>query len=86
MRLRIEAKAGSRTPGISKNNEVVIVRVAERAVDGRANEAIRRAVAAWLDLAPSAVTIERGESSSHKSLEITGIDADALNHAVSALP
>lgn len=86
LRLHVRAKAGARRPGLSRSDNVVIVRVAERAVDGSANEAIRRAIAAWLDVPPSAVLLERGASSPHKSFEISGPDEAELAAAVSALP
>jgi uncharacterized protein len=84
--LRIRAKAGARKAGISRLGDTVVLRVSARAVDGAANEAVRRAVAAWLDVAVSAVTIERGVSSPYKTLALAGVDPDVLAAAVSALP
>jgi uncharacterized protein YggU (UPF0235/DUF167 family) len=84
--LRIRVKAGARKAGVSRIGDTVVFRVAARAVDGAANEAVRRAVAAWLDVTISAVAIERGRSSPYKTLALAGVDPDVLAAAVSALP
>jgi uncharacterized protein (TIGR00251 family) len=51
------------------------VRVAAPPVEGRANEALRRAVAKALGVAPSRVQLVRGERSREKTLSVEGIDA-----------
>jgi uncharacterized protein len=84
-KLHVRVKAGSRKPGLTRNGDTVIVRVSARAIEGAANEAVRRAIAAWLGLGVSAVTIERGMSSQHKTLSLEGVDPEMLAAAVSAL-
>ena len=52
------------------------VRVTAPPVDGRANEALLRAVAKELGLAPSRVELVRGARSRTKTLRIRGADLD----------
>ena len=52
------------------------VRVAAPPVDGRANDALRKAVAKALGVAPSRVTLVRGERSREKTLSVEGIGPD----------
>jgi len=47
-----------------------VVRVRERAIEGAANEACARALAAAFSVAPSAVTLVRGARARHKTFEI----------------
>jgi len=47
-----------------------VVRVRERAIEGRANEAARKALAAALGVAPSALTLVRGATSKVKTFEV----------------
>ncbi len=49
------------------------IRLAERARDGRANEALRRLLAARLKVPKGAVKIVRGEHSRAKRVEISGV-------------
>ena len=51
------------------------VRVTAPPADGRANDALCRAVAKALGLAPSRVTLVRGHRSRTKTLRLQGIDA-----------
>ncbi|MDB5095326.1 MAG: hypothetical protein JWO85_3427 [Candidatus Eremiobacteraeota bacterium] len=84
-RLEVVAKPGARASGISRRGTDVIVAVRERAIDGRANEAVVRAVAAWLDLAPSRVTLLRGASARRKLLACEGIDEACLAQRIGNL-
>ena len=63
----------------------MVVAVRERAVDGAANAAIVRAVAAWLGVAKSNVVLERGASARLKRLRIDGVSAAQLAGAIAAL-
>jgi uncharacterized protein len=69
--------AGERAGGL-------LCRVTAPPVDGRANVAVRRLVAKRLGIAPSRVTIVRGESARDKLLEVKGIDADELCRSLAA--
>ena len=62
--------------------ENLIVRVTAPPVDGRANKALRRLIAKRAGVAPSKVTIVRGEHSRDKVLRIEGIGPKALRGAV----
>jgi uncharacterized protein len=84
-RLEVVAKPGARAAGISRRGADVVVAVRERAIDGRANEAVTRAVAAWLDLAPSRVTLLQGATARRKLLACEGIDAAGVAQRIGAL-
>ena len=60
------------------------VRVAAPPVEGRANEALRKAVAKALGVAPSRVTLVRGERSREKTLSVEGIDAAGVRARLAA--
>jgi uncharacterized protein len=53
---------------------VVIMRVTAPAMEGRANEAVRRLVAKRLGVSRSSVRIVRGHRSRDKVVEIEGLD------------
>jgi hypothetical protein len=55
--------------------DTVLLRVRLRAppVQGQANEALRRYIAARLGLPPSAVRLASGASSRHKRLRVSGL-------------
>lgn len=59
-------KPGSKRPGISKENGELVIRVRERAIEGAANEACARALAAELVVARSAVELVRGARARRK--------------------
>ena len=62
----------------------LIVAVRERAIDGRANAAIERAVAVWLGIRVSSVSIVAGGTGRRKLLEIAGLDAQTLARRLAA--
>ena len=55
-----------------------VARVTAPPVDGRANEALRRLVADRAGVAPSRVSITRGERSRDKVVRVEGLDDAAL--------
>ncbi|HET9852460.1 MAG TPA: DUF167 family protein [Candidatus Limnocylindrales bacterium] len=57
---------------------VLRARVAARPVDGAANEALRRLLAAALGVAPGRLAIVSGQASRTKVVRIRGLPADAL--------
>ena len=71
--LAVIVKPGSKSPGIVISEDDVIVRVRAPAVEGRATEAARRAIADALHVSRSAVTLLRGATSRYKSFAIKGI-------------
>lgn len=73
----------SRRPGIgglAADGEALRVAVTEAPEDGRANEAVRRALAAALGIAPSAVELAQGATSRLKSFRIAGDPARLSDH------
>jgi uncharacterized protein len=84
-RLEVVARPGARTAGIVRRGTDVVVTVRERAVDGKANDAIVRAVAAWLGIAASRVGVLHGGSGRRKLLAIDGVDDTALCARIAAL-
>jgi uncharacterized protein YggU (UPF0235/DUF167 family) len=60
------------------------VRVTAPPVDGRANDALRRLIARRAGVAPSRVTLVRGEKSRDKTLSIEGVDAATLRERLLA--
>ena len=85
-RLEIVAKPGSRTPGITRRGTDVLVAVRARALEGQANEAIVRAVAAWLAIAPSRVRLLHGGSGRRTLLALEGLDENEVRQRVAVLP
>jgi uncharacterized protein len=53
----------------------LLVEVTAPPVDGRANEAVRRVIAAALGIAPNRVSIDRGAASRDKLLRIEAVEA-----------
>jgi uncharacterized protein YggU (UPF0235/DUF167 family) len=60
------------------------VRVTAPPVDGRANDALRRLIARRAGVAPSRVTLVRGEKSREKTLSVEGVDAATLRERLLA--
>lgn len=85
MRLTVAVKPGSHRPAIARRDGEILVAVRQRAIDGQANAAVIAAVAAWLDIAPSRITIERGVSARTKRLDVAGIDGATLAAALERL-
>jgi uncharacterized protein YggU (UPF0235/DUF167 family) len=74
LRLTVTAKPGKKIPSITVRDGMLVVAVREHAVGGRANAAIERAVAAWLDVDARTVSIVGGASGRRKFLDVAGID------------
>ena len=73
---RLAVAAGSH-PGATSfeaDRRALVVAVAAPAVDGKANEAVRRAVAAAFGVRARDVTVVSGERSRDKVLEVDGAD------------
>lgn len=74
--LEVTVKPGAKAPGIVVGADgSIIVRVRERATEGKANEAVRRALATALHRPPTSVRLVRGETSRRKLFEIEGVSA-----------
>jgi uncharacterized protein YggU (UPF0235/DUF167 family) len=83
--LSVAVKPGSHRAVIARRDGGIVVAVRERAIDGRANAAVIAAVAAWLDIAPSRITLERGASGRSKRLAVAGLDEATLAAALDRL-
>jgi len=71
MLLKVRAKPGSKKPGVEKvSADLWVVRVRERAVDNKANEALVEAVREELGLPSRNVRMIGGFKSREKVLEI----------------
>ena len=84
--LSIQAQPGARTPGIEPYGDNALkVRIACRAVEGRANEALCELLAARLQVAKSAVRVVRGATARRKLVEVrtTQFDPSVLCDAAS---
>ena len=62
----------------------LLVRVTAAPVEGRANVAVERLIAATLGVAPSHVAVVGGGSSRMKRVRIAGLDADAVRRKLGA--
>ena len=79
--VRVQARA-RRDEITSVRDGVLVVRVTAPALEGRANRAVCRVVADRLGIAPSQVTIVRGERSRDKVLDVRGIDQETADAAL----
>jgi len=76
LRIRVQARA-RREEVVGERDGRILVRVSPPALEGRANEAARRLLARQLGVAPSRVTIVRGERSRDKVVRVEGVEAGA---------
>ena len=81
VRVQVRAK---RDEIAGEREGVLVVRVSAPPVDGRANRALCKLIARRAGVAPSKVTIVRGEGSRDKLVRVEGIDAVALRAALAA--
>lgn len=84
---RVEVRlrpGGGRDELLGFRDGVLQARVSAPPVDGRANEALRKLIAKQLRVAPSRVTIVRGERSRDKLIAVQGMTSEALAAAFEA--
>jgi uncharacterized protein (TIGR00251 family) len=82
-RIMVRLQARARTDElIGVRDRVLLARVSAPPVDGRANRALCRLIARRAGVAPSMVTIVRGERARDKLIRVDGIDPSALNAAL----
>jgi uncharacterized protein len=75
----VTVKPGARAPGIVFGADgSIVVRVRERAVEGKANEAVRAALAQAIGVSKSAVTLVRGATARLKAFEVNGMTSAEL--------
>lgn len=71
MRLYVQVKPKSREDRVEQIDDAhFIVRVKEAPEGGKANEAVIRALARHLDIAPSRLSLVRGSSGKQKAIEL----------------
>ncbi|TGL61610.1 DUF167 domain-containing protein [Leptospira sarikeiensis] len=71
LKIEVRVKPNSKKPSLTKGEDGIwVVAVKEPATEGKANDAICRAIAEELDIAPSKVRIVKGEKSKRKLLEV----------------
>ena len=70
MKVEVTVKPGSKQPGIEELDGALVVRVRERAIDGAANAACIRALAAHFGVAPSSIELLHGTHSRKKLFAI----------------
>jgi len=75
--VRVQPRA-SREAILGWREDVLRVAVTAPPVEGEANQAVRRLLARVLSLAPSDVSVERGERSRDKVVRIAGVTDAAL--------
>ncbi|TFH33967.1 MAG: DUF167 domain-containing protein [Dehalococcoidia bacterium] len=70
MRVRVDVKPNSKAPGIEAVEDHLVVRVKEPPKEGKANEAVLRAVAEHYGVAQRDVRLVSGGSGRHKVIEL----------------
>jgi hypothetical protein len=73
---------GSRDELIGMRGGVLQAKVTAPPLDGKANRALCKMIAKQLGVAPSRVSVVRGEKSRDKLLRVEGVDPAALQEAL----
>jgi uncharacterized protein len=73
LRVRLQPRARSEEI-VALRDGVLVVRVKEPPVDGRANAALCRFLASKLGVAPSAVVIRHGRGGREKAVQVDGVE------------
>jgi uncharacterized protein len=73
---------GMRDELLGMRDGILQARVSAPPVDGRANKALCRLIAKSAGVAPSKVSIARGEKSRDKLVRVEGLDAGELRRAL----
>ena len=80
VRITLRVRPGSARPGVGGEHDgALVVRVSERAIDGRATAAALAAVAAAFGVRRHAVTLVAGTSNRTKVVDVAGADPAALD-------
>ena len=85
MEARVEVRLRPRGHGdelLGFRDGVLQARVAAPPVDGRANKALCKLLAKTAGVAPSRVSVVRGEKARDKVVRVEGVDAEALRAAL----
>jgi uncharacterized protein (TIGR00251 family) len=84
LRVHVQPKAG-RDVVTGRHGDALKVRVRAAPVDGRANAAVGRQLAALFGVAPSAVTLLSGPTSRSKRFLVAGVAPDAARERLEAV-
>ncbi len=76
--LTVTVKPASKRPGFAYEAETWVLRVRERAIEGAANDACIRAIAAALCIAPSQLELLRGHRGRIKTFGVRGLSASEV--------
>lgn len=81
--LPVQAQPNARQDGVvGVHNGRLKVAVTQAPEKGKANKAIIRVLAKWLDIKKSQVTLHRGQTSSQKAFVISGISRKELRERI----
>jgi uncharacterized protein (TIGR00251 family) len=83
IRVRLRPRGG-RDELIGMRDGVMRARVSAAPIDGRANKALCRLIAKHVGVAPSKVSVVRGEKSRDKVVRVESLDDAALRRALSS--
>jgi len=82
-RIRVHVRPrASRDELLGMRGRVLVARVAAPPVDGRANDSLCKLIARAAGVAPSRVTVIRGERSRDKLVSVRGLAPEALDAAL----
>jgi len=76
--VRVRVQARSKRPGIERRGDALLVRVAAPPVDGRANDAVCKAIAAAAGVPSSSVSVLRGHTARDKTVRVEGVAPEEL--------
>jgi uncharacterized protein YggU (UPF0235/DUF167 family) len=80
VRITIRVRPGSPRPGVGGDHDgALVVRVGQRAVDGKATAAALAALAAAFGVRPREVTLVTGAASRTKIVDVPGADQATLD-------
>ena len=83
--LTIAVKPNSKHSGIERNGETIVLKLRERPIENAANEACIRALAVYLNVPPSSITLLRGATSRIKQFLIASLDREEAHRRLSAI-
>jgi uncharacterized protein (TIGR00251 family) len=84
IRVRVTTRASREQLAGLRDDGVLLARISAPPVDGRANQALCKLIARAAGVAPSKVSIVRGEHSRDKLVRVEGVEAAALRAALGA--
>ena len=82
IRVRVTTRASREQLAGLRDDGVLLARISAPPVDGRANQALCKLIARAAGVAPSKVSIVRGEHSREKLVRVEGVEPAALRDAL----